>query len=195
LTIVHNSLQTETEQAKQPFPVRRTATLRRPLLRIGVIHSDIEDVDRSLQELKNAQCRVKADVVLTREQCAKSLSSKCYDLILAEYPPAREWQTRAVNRLQQNGRHIPVIFLTGTLQPETVADLIRKGAADCVEMDNIRHLPAVVRRVLNEEKLREQRDRAEDKLRHSEAHYRALVGNLAYEICRCTSEGKPLAVC
>ena len=61
-------------------------------------------------------------------------------------------------------------------------------------MDNIAHLPVVIRRVLTEEKLRAQRDRAEEKLRHSEAHYRALVGNLAYGICRCTMEGNLLDV-
>jgi len=32
------------------------------------------------------------------------------------------------------------------------------------------------------------------KLRHSEAHYRALVGNLTYGICRCSLEGKLLDV-
>jgi diguanylate cyclase (GGDEF)-like protein/PAS domain S-box-containing protein len=59
-------------------------------------------------------------------------------------------------------------------------------------MDNIGHLPVMVRRVLSEETLREQRDRAEEKLLHSEAHYRALVGNLTYGICRCTLDGKVL---
>jgi diguanylate cyclase (GGDEF)-like protein/PAS domain S-box-containing protein len=80
--------------------------------------------------------------------------------------------------------------MTGAIEREAVADLISKGAADCIEMDNIAHLPVIIRRVLSEEKLRWQRDRAEEKLRHSQAHYRALVGNLAYGICRCTLEGK-----
>jgi PAS domain-containing protein len=37
-------------------------------------------------------------------------------------------------------------------------------------------------------------DRAEKKLRHSEARYRALAGNLNYGICRCSVEGRFLEV-
>ncbi len=59
-------------------------------------------------------------------------------------------------------------------------------------MEDIDHLPVVIRRVLSEEQLRAQRDRAEERLRHSEARYRALVGNLTYGICRCNFEGKLL---
>jgi len=187
---MHNISQTGTEKDKRCFSAKGTQTLRCPILRIGLIHSDRADAERSLQELKHAQFRVRADVVLTPEQFTKRLGSKCYDLILTEYPAAKEWETQAVELLQQNGRHTPVIFLTGTIQRETVAELIRKGAADCIQMENIGHLPVIVRRVLSEEQLRQQRDRAEEKLRHSEAHYRALVGNLTYGICRCTPEGK-----
>ena len=183
---MHNSSQTGTSQEKEHFPARGTKTVRCPLLRISVIHSDRTDVERSLQELRHAQFRVKADVVLTSEQFTKRLGSKCYNLILAGYPAAKEWETQALKLLQQNSRHTPVVFLTDTIQPEAVAELINNGAADCIQMENIGHLPVVIRRVLSEEKVREQRDRAEEKLRHSEAHYRALVGNLTYGMCHCT---------
>ena len=51
-----------------------------------------------------------------------------------------------------------------------------------------------IRRALNENSLRKERDQTEKKLRHSEARYRALVGNLTYGICRCSSRGKFLDV-
>src|ERR1700719_3370264 len=75
------------------------------------------------------------------------------------------------------------------MQPETVAELITEGAADCVGMDHVGHLPVAIRRALNENHLREERDQTEKKLRHSEARYRALVGNLAYGMCRCNDKG------
>jgi diguanylate cyclase (GGDEF)-like protein/PAS domain S-box-containing protein len=80
------------------------------------------------------------------------------------------------------------------MQLETEAELIREGAVDCVEMDHVGHLPVAIRRALNDDKLREERDQTEKKLRHSEARYRALVGNLAYGMCRCSSKGKFLDV-
>jgi diguanylate cyclase (GGDEF)-like protein/PAS domain S-box-containing protein len=192
---MHTSLQTGTKQGKRLCPIRRTSILRYPLLRIGVIHSDKKDIERSLQELKHAKVRVRAHVFLTPEQFTKRWSSKCYDLILAEYPAAKEWETETVTLLEQDGDgHIPVIFLTDTIQRETVAVLIRKGPADCVQTENIGHLPAVIRRVLTQEQLRQQRNRAEEKLRHSEARYRALVGNRTYGICRCSLRGNLLDV-
>ena len=89
---------------------------------------------------------------------------------------------------------MPCIFLTDTMQLETVAELITEGAADCVEMDRIGHLPVAIRRALNENNLREERDQTERGLRRSEAQYRALVGNLNYGMCRCSIKGKFLDV-
>jgi len=56
-------------------------------------------------------------------------------------------------------------------------------------MDRIARFPMAVRRVLDEKNLREERDRAEKELRHSKAHYRALVENSAYGMCRCSKDG------
>ena len=186
---MHSSSEIGIKPDRRRIPVKGAEAQRFPPLRIGIIHSDIEDVERCLQELQYAQCRAKADVVVA-EQCRKQAWSRCYDLILAEYPAVEEWERQALEVLQQEDGHTPVVFVTGAMDRETVAELIGKGAADCIQMENIGHLPVVIRRVLNGEKLREQRDRAEEKLRHSEARYRALVGNLTYGICLCTGEGK-----
>ena len=80
------------------------------------------------------------------------------------------------------------------MKRETAAEFILKGAADCVEVDNIGHQPVAVHRALKEKALRDQRDRAEKKLRHSEARYRALAGNLNYGIGRCSVDGRFLEV-
>jgi diguanylate cyclase (GGDEF)-like protein/PAS domain S-box-containing protein len=187
---MRNSHKHTAKTDKHHLPSRRAEALRCPVLRIGVIHSDATSVDRLLQELRHAHFRVKADVAPSPQQFTKRLGSKFYNLIVAKYPAVTDWEARALKLLQQNGGYTPVVFLIDTIDRETVAELISKGATDCIQTDNISHFPVVVRRVLSEEKLRQQRDRAEEKLRHSEAHYRALVGNLMYGICRCTLEGK-----
>jgi PAS domain S-box-containing protein len=91
-------------------------------------------------------------------------------------------------------KDIPLVFLAHGLKRETAAEFILKGAADCIELDSIGHLPVAVHRALEEKTLRNQRERAEKELRRSEARYRALAGNLSFGICRCSREGRFLEV-
>src|SRR6202034_3830576 len=169
------------------------ANRRRPL-RILFIHDVATDVEQCLRELRRAHCKVSADVVTSSEQFVKHLESKHYDIVLSKHP-LRNWRGHLpIEILRPREKHIPVIFLADTIKPEIAAELMTQGAADCVDTDHIGHLPVAIRRALNENNLREERDHSEKKLRHSEARYRALVGNLTYGMCRCSSRGKFLEV-
>jgi diguanylate cyclase (GGDEF)-like protein/PAS domain S-box-containing protein len=181
------------KQADPPSVWNGPASRRLPL-RILFIHSDAADVELCVQELNRVHFKVSADVVLTPDQFAGCLNSKYYDVVLAEYP-SPNWQgSQALEILHLRDRKIPCIFLSDTMQPETVAELTTEGAADCVGMDHLTHLPVAIRRALNDNNLREERDQTEKRLRHSEARYRALVGNLTYGMCRCSIKGNFLDV-
>jgi len=169
------------------------ANRRRPL-RILFIHDVATDVEQCLRELRRAHCKVSADVVTSSEQFVKHLESKHYDVVLSKHP-LRNWRGHLpIEILRPREKHIPVIFLADTIKPEIAAELMTQGAADCVDTDHIGHLPVAIRRALNENNLREERDHSEKKLRHSEARYRALVGNLTYGMCRCGEKGNFLDV-
>ena len=176
-------------QQPGPFPLLNGPARRGRPLRI-LFYSNVTDEERCMFELNRAQFEVSTDIVLTSEQFAESVKSKVYDIVVAEYP-APNWQgTQALEFSLQMEKCVPLIYVTYINRAETMAKLIRNGAADCIEMENVGHLPVAIRRVLGESKLREQRDRSEKKLRHSQARYRALVGNRAYGMCRWNMEGK-----
>jgi diguanylate cyclase (GGDEF)-like protein/PAS domain S-box-containing protein len=166
----------------------------RNLLRILFINRSLADVERCLHELKRVRFTVSSDVVVTPKQFAERLRSQLFDLVVAEYPSPNWQETQVLDLLGQMKKDIPLIFLARGLKRETAAKFILKGAADCLEMDSIGHLPVAVHRALDEKVLRDQRDRAEKDLGRSEARYRALAGNLCYGICRCNLDGRFLEV-
>lgn len=163
---------------------------RQNLVRILFVHRYLADVERCLHELKRMRYTVSSDVVLTPEQYAEKLHSEVYDTIIAEYPSSNWQEAQALDMLHEVKKDIPLVFLVHGLKREIAAELILKGAADCIEVDSIGHLPVAVHRALEEKVLRDQRDRAEKDLRRSEARYRALVGNRSYGICRCSLDGR-----
>jgi len=167
---------------------------RHPPLHILFIHSHAAEVKRCLQELDKVHFTVSAEIVVTPEEFSERLGKHSYDLVVAEYPSPNWQETQALELLNRSKRHIPLIFVGRILQRETVAEFITRGAYDCIEMGHIGHLPVAVNRALDEKALREERDRAQNGLRHSEARYRALAGNLSYGICRCDLHGKFLEV-
>jgi len=161
-------------------------------LRVLFAHSCVAAVKRCVQELGAANFKVSTDVVADSADFVLRLKAKFYDVILAQYPIADWHGIRPLALLRRMKRHVPLIFVADEMLLETAAELITEGAADCIQMDHLGHLPVAVRRALSANNVREERDRAQEKLRHSEAHYRALVGNLNYGICRCNLEGKLL---
>jgi diguanylate cyclase (GGDEF)-like protein/PAS domain S-box-containing protein len=167
---------------------------RERLVRILFVHRSPRDVERCLRELKKMRYTVSSDVVLTPKQFAERLEMDVYDTIVAEYPNPNWEATQALEIMQEMDKNILLVYLVHGVHRESAAELLLKGAADCIDMENIERLPVAVHRALGERVLREQRDRAERELRRSEARYRALVGNQSYGICRCGRDGRFLEV-
>ena len=71
---------------------------------------------------------------------------------------------------------------------------MQKGAFDCVDKNRLNRLPLAVALAVEEKTRREERNHAEKELRHSEAHYRALVENPTYGICHFDVDGRFLDV-
>ncbi len=179
----------------QPLPAGRSAdSRRRRTLRILFVHRDVATVERCLHELTSVQFRVHSDLALNFEELEERTRSQRYDLVVAEYPSIGRHGLQKMALLRRRQKGTPLILVSDIQQKETAMDLAESDVHDCIEMDRIARLPMIVRRILDEKKLRGERDQAEKDLRHSKAHYRALVENSAYGMCRCSRNGSFLDV-
>src|SRR6266436_1977136 len=183
-----------TTQARLKRDVLSGSEGRHLPLHILFVHSNAAEVERCLQELNKVHFTVSAAVLVTPEEFSERLASHASDLVVAELTSPDWRETQTLELLGRSKRQIPLIFVGGILQRETVAEFITRGAYDCIEMGRIGHLPVAVHRALQEKALRDERDRAQNRLKHSAARYRALAGNLSYGICRCDLDGKFLEV-
>jgi CheY-like chemotaxis protein len=133
-------------------------------IRILMLEDEAEDAKLCLLTLERAGYRVHADVVATYDDFARRLDEGDYDVVLADYHLPRWTGVKALEVIQERGKEIPFILVSGHVSEETALDLITKGADDYIFKDRIMRLPLAVRRVLREQRLlRERRQAAVEK--------------------------------
>jgi diguanylate cyclase (GGDEF)-like protein/PAS domain S-box-containing protein len=164
------------------------------MIRALIVDDDLADVELYLQELKKAQFAISADVVKTRADFVERLQEERYDVVLADKDAADWTGLQALALLQEQDQEIPFILVTKTLETELVDEFMRNGASDCVDKARLVRLPLAVAVAVERRAQRGEQDRVERALRHSEAHYRALLENPTYGICRFDVDGKFLEV-
>src|SRR5579864_3085012 len=191
---MHNIAQKETQQDHGVPAQQSLRAHRRRMIRALIVDDDLADVELCLQELKKAQFAISADVVKTREDFLERLKKERYDVVLADTDAADWTGLQALALLQEQDLEIPFILVTKHLETELVDEFMRKGASDCVDKARLVRLPLAVAVAVERTALSGEQDRVEKALRHSEAHYRALLENPTYGICRFNVDGKFLEV-
>src|SRR3984893_15520864 len=189
-----HTAQNETLGKHHSLPARRMATHRRQVVRILFVDDREEDVELCLQELKRMGFAVSADWVQDPAEFANRLRTHSYDVIVCDSSMPSWTGMEALELLHQANQEIPFILATSSLDEAVTDAFLRKGAFDCVDKNRLNRLPLAVALAVEERTRREERNKAEQELRHSEAHYRALVENPTYGICRFDASGRFLDV-
>jgi len=164
------------------------------MIRALIVDDDLAEVDLCLQELKRAQFSILADVVQTAAEFSNRLREQTYDVVLADTALPGWTGLQALSLLQQQEEEIPFILVTKGLETKIVDEFMKKGASDCVDKARLAHLPLAVAIAVERTSQHREQDRVEKELRRSEAHYRALLENPTYGICRFDVGGQFLDV-
>jgi len=176
-----------------PVP-RRIATHRRRKVRILFVDDRESNVELCLHELKRMDFAVSADWVQVPAEFGERLRTQFYDVIVCNHSMSSWTGMGALELLHQMNQETPFILATSTLDEDLRDTFMRKGAFDCVDRNRLDRLPLAVALAVEEKTRRQERDHVEKELRHSEAHYRALVENPTYGICRFDVDGRFLDV-
>ena len=138
-------------------------------LRVLIVEHNQADVELAVKELERAGFQVSAEMAETAEEFTQRLAQREYDVVLADYRLPGWTGMDALAILRQQGFTLPFILVTGTLGEERAVECIKQGVTDYVLKDHLVTLPLAVRRALDEQKLRGDRELAEEALRESES--------------------------
>lgn len=170
-----------------------TVSHRHRALHVLFISGDARLVERCVQKLKEAQFTVDADVAPTVARCTERLLYQSYDIVVAEYASSIHG-AQFLQLLRQTVQQTPLVLVVPERDTRVMTEITAHGPCDYVDREHLAQLPMVVRRALNERKLRAELEEIATALRHSQTCHLALVNNPAYGIFRCDANGKFLDV-
>ena len=186
--------QNETPRNCQSPAARRIATHRRRKVRILFVDDRESDVELCLHELKGMDFAVSADWVQVPAEFGERLRTQPYDVIVCDDSMPGWTGMAALELLHQANQEIPFILTTSSPEEEMTDAFMRKGAFDCIDRNRLNRLPLAVALAVEANTRRDEWNHTTKELRRSEAHYRALVENPTYGICRFDVDGRFLDV-
>ena len=136
-----------------------------PVRMLQVLHAEDDPNDAFLcrLQLKEAGLDIAAHVVASKEEFLAALGARHYDLVLADYKLPGWSGIEVLRILEEDGRDIPCILLTGSVGEEIAAQCIKLGAVDYILKDRPTRLPFAIASALEEREQRESHKEAERK--------------------------------
>jgi PAS domain S-box-containing protein len=162
-------------------------------LNVLILEDRESDAELMLRELEKAGYEAAWKRVDSEKAFVNELSPEL-DVILADYKlPAFE-APRALALLLERGLDVPFIVVTGSVGEEEAVACMRQGAADYLLKDRLVRLGDAVRNAVEQRRLREEKRRAEEALRESEARFRSLYERAPLGYQSLDSEGRIIEV-
>jgi signal transduction histidine kinase len=141
------------QQLSKPLPLRFLLVEDNPL--------DVELVQR---ELRRAEFEFTSVAVETVEDFTREVRDNCPNIVLADYNLPRWRGMEALETLRRENLDVPLILVTGSLGEVNAVECLKQGATDYVLKGTLARLPVAIHRALEEQRVRRQRQRAEDEL-------------------------------
>lgn len=143
-------------------------------INILIIEDTEDDLLLLLRELEKNEYQVEYQRIETASEFRTALENSQLDLILCDYSLPHMQAMQALKILNESGRDLPFIIVSGTIGEETAVEALKAEAHDFIVKGNYARLSPAIERELREAKSRHERQTAIKALQNSEKHYRML---------------------
>lgn len=143
-------------------------------LRLLVVEDRAEDAALLLRELSGGGYEVASEVVDTPDAMRAMLERQDWDVITSDQAMPRFSAPAALALAKELRPDVPFIIVSGEIDLDLAVSLIKGGAQDYIQKQELARLVPAIERALREVNIRREHQRAEASLRVSETRYRRL---------------------
>jgi len=146
-------------------------------LRVLIVEDSEEDTLLIVRELKRGGFDPIHERVETAESMKAALSTKTWDLILADYSMPHFSGLEALKLSKESGLDLPFIIVSGSIGEDVAVEAMKSGAHDYLMKNNLARLIPAIQQELRETEVRRKLKHSEKALQEAEKRYRQVVEN------------------
>ena len=154
--------------------MRKSTTVDHPVrvLIVEDVSSDAELVER---ELRRGGLAFESRVVATEAAYLRELEAFAPDVVLSDYTLPGFGGLEALRLLLERRPEVPLVVVTGSINEETAAECIKRGAVDYVIKEHLVRLPTAVRSALEGARLQKEAESARERQAREHALLQAVL--------------------
>ena len=158
-----------------------------------LVEDSPDDAELVLRALRNAPFTFTHHRVETEQEFSAALADRAPDAVLCDYHLPRFDSQRALSILKEKLPETPLIMVSHNIGEDAAVEALHNGASDYLLKNRLGRLPTAIEAAIEKGESRRANARAEEALRISELHKRAILNSLKMSIALLDKDGVIIA--
>jgi two-component sensor histidine kinase/FixJ family two-component response regulator len=146
-------------------------------IRVLQVEDSPDDAELMLRLLKKAGFLVYSERIETAAEMRQLLARQQWDVIVADYRLPNFDAPAALSVLQETGKDIPFIVVSGAIGEDVAVEMMRSGAHDYLLKDRLERLAPAVEREIRAARIRRQHRQAQEDRSAAHSELAAISSN------------------
>jgi len=159
-------------------------------LRVLIVDDSPDDIELVRRSLMSQGYDVESEAVDTPRAMRAALKTQQWDLIICDHAMPSFNAPEALGIAKEICPDIPFIIVSGEIDLNLAVDLIKSGARDYVQKNEMMRLGPVSEREVREARAAHEHKLAEERLRETQELFRAIVENVGDLVAVLDTEGR-----